>query len=85
MNAENPFFLEKMLKKSFLISSGGKGDLGKSGVTVQFKETSFLLRTKRSFSFELLDLVTDNLHKRVVAQEHKEIAQLNTCFSTMQE
>ncbi|XP_076809871.1 ATP-dependent DNA helicase Q4-like [Clavelina lepadiformis] len=67
------------------LATGGKGDLGKSGVTVQFKETSFLLRTKRSFSFELLDLVTDNLHKRVVAQEHKEIAQLNTCFSTMQE
>ncbi|CAK8695930.1 unnamed protein product [Clavelina lepadiformis] len=67
------------------LATGGKGDLGKSGVTVQFKETSFLLRTKKSFSFELLDLVTDNLHKRVVAQEHKEIAQLNTCFSTMQE
>uniref|UniRef100_F6Q9T0 Uncharacterized protein n=2 Tax=Ciona intestinalis TaxID=7719 RepID=F6Q9T0_CIOIN len=60
------------------------GKRGKSGVSVDFSDLSFLIHTKQSTSNEFLDEVTASLHKRIMSQEKKEIAQLKTCFNAMQ-
>uniref|UniRef100_H2ZP15 Uncharacterized protein n=1 Tax=Ciona savignyi TaxID=51511 RepID=H2ZP15_CIOSA len=64
--------------------SDDPGKRGKSGVTVEFSGLSFLLHTKQACSNEFLDKVTENLYKRVISQERKELAQLKTCFNAMQ-
>ncbi|XP_078483464.1 ATP-dependent DNA helicase Q4 [Ciona intestinalis] len=60
------------------------GKRGKSGISVEFSDLSFLIHTKQSTSNELLDEVTASLHTRIMSQEKKEIAQLKTCFNAMQ-
>lgn len=65
--------------------ASGQSEIGKSGIEVEFFGLSFCLQTKTKAANEFLDAVTDLLHRRVIAQENKEIAQLRLCFNTMQQ
>jgi len=58
---------------------------GKSGIVVEFSDTSFLLKTKCQASHEFLDTLTDKLHKCVVEHERKGLSQLKATFDKMHE
>jgi len=57
--------------------------VGRSGINIEFKDLSFLVRSTKKCTDEFLDEITDALHKRVITQERKELSQLKQCYETM--
>ena len=54
-----------------------------SGVNVEFSDLSFVIRTLKTYSVELIDEITDYLHNRMIKQENKDLSQLQRCFGIM--